>query len=135
MTALLIGCEPEISLGLTYTAVPPYDEVMVGSLSIGDLLYFRCPEALTALMEGIPVYIWKPGMEHRQLGQQFSPRLYAQCLRAERELRDWGAYFISEAPKPPLITGAQAHALRRAGKPPYSGRMTPLAWDILGGNT
>lgn len=134
MTALLIGREPEMPLGFLYTGASPYDAVLIGSLSIGDLFYFRCPEALTALMEGIPVYIWKPGLEHRRLGSQFSPKLYERCLHAERELRDWGAYFISEAPRPHLITGVQAYALRRAGKPPESGRMTPLARDILGGN-
>lgn len=133
MTALLIGREPEMPLGLTYTAAAPYDVVMIGSMSMGQLLHFGIPEALTALMEGLPVYIWLSGLEHRRLGGQLNPKLYAACLSAERELRDWGVEFISQAPKPPLITAAWAASMQKAGKCPNSERMTPLARDILGG--
>ena len=133
MTALLIGREPEMPLGLTYTAAAPYGAVMIGSMSMGQLLHFGVPEALTALIEGLPVYFWLPGLEHRRLGGQLNPKLYAACLAAERELRDWGAEFISNAPKPPLITAARAIILHNKGNCPNSERMTPLARDILGG--
>ena len=39
--ALLIGSEPTASLGYNYVQNAPYDAVVIGSLSIGQLLRFR----------------------------------------------------------------------------------------------
>ena len=38
MTALLIGKEPGVPLGFTYVREPPYDVVVIGSLTLGELL-------------------------------------------------------------------------------------------------
>ncbi len=131
--ALLLGREPERSFGFSYVTEPPYDVVVIGSLSIAQLLQFAFPEALRALMEGFPVYVWQPGLEHRRCGARYSPALYARCLALERELSQWGMVFLQSAPKPPLITSVQAQRLIETGTAPMSNRLTPLARDILGG--
>ncbi len=131
---LLIGNEPETPLGFSYVEVPPYDVVMIGSLRISELLRFDYPEALRALLEGIPVYLWLPGLEHRQLGPDYAPTLYAACLSAERMLSQWGMHLIQDVPKPLLITAKDAKNCRIRGQmPPTGARLTPLARDILGG--
>lgn len=130
--ALLIGQAPKAALGFDYSSEPPYDTVLIGSLSAHSLL-FPEKEILSALLEGIPVYVWKSGMEHRRCGGTFSPALYEKCICAEREWRSWGVTFLQAAPKPPLITGAKAAWLAKSGKHPADARLTPLARDILGG--
>ena len=40
MKALLIGREPDMDLGYSYVAQPPYDAVVIGSLTLGQLLQF-----------------------------------------------------------------------------------------------
>lgn len=132
--ARLIGHAPEEELGFEYSAEAPYDAVLIGSLSVHSLLYPE-NELLSALLEGIPVYVWRNGMEHRRLGGTFSPALYEKCISAEREWRSWGITFLQAAPKPPLITGAKAAKLKESGTHPAAARLTPLAWDILGGKS
>lgn len=130
--ALLIGQAPEEELGFEYSKEAPYDAVLLGSLSVHSLLSPE-DEILSALLEGIPVYVWRNGMEHRRLGGTFSPALYEKCISAEREWRSWGVTFLHAAPKPPLITGVKAAKLKESGKYPAAARLTPLARDILGG--
>ena len=60
--ALLIGKEPGLELGYQYVAEPPYDVVVIGSLSLGGLLRFREERVLTALAEGKSVYLYTPGL-------------------------------------------------------------------------
>lgn len=132
--ALLIGDMPEISLGFSYVGAMPYDAVVIGSLRVSQLLQFDFPEALRALLLGIPVYVWLPGLEHRQLGPTYCPALYGKCLSMERELSEWGMTLLRNAPKPPLITALQAQCCLAKGTiPPSDARFTPLARDILGG--
>lgn len=133
--ALLLGDAPELPLGFSYVHAPPYDAVVIGSASAAALLGCSFPEALGALLAGCPVYIWQPGLEHRRLGVEASPALYARCLAAERELAQWGAIVLRAAPKAPLITAAQASRMKKSGILPHTARMTPLARDILGGDT
>ena len=134
MDALLIGDPPENSLGFSYVEAAPYEAVVIGSLRVSRLLQFDYPEALRALLEGIPVYLWLPGLEHRQLGPENAPELYAACLSMERMLSQWGMHLISDRPKPPLITAKIAKNCRDRGTfPPAEARFTPLARDILGG--
>ena len=40
MKALLIGREPERDLGYSYVTQPPYDAVVIGSLTFSQLLQF-----------------------------------------------------------------------------------------------
>ena len=49
MTALLIGREPPAALGYTYVKEPPYDAVVIGSLTLGQLVRFRDERVLEAL--------------------------------------------------------------------------------------
>lgn len=134
MDTLLIGNAPEISLGFSYVEAAPYETVVIGSLRVSQLLRFDYPEALQALLEGIPVYLWLPGLEHRQHGSGNAPELYAACLSVERTLSQWGMHLISGVPDSPLITAKIAKACRERGTvPPTGARLTPLAQDILGG--
>lgn len=132
--ALLIGEKPSIPLGFFYVETPPYEAVVIGTLRISQLLQFDYPDALRALLEGIPVYLWLPGLEHRQLGPDYAPELYAACLSMERMLSQWGIRPIQDVPKPLFITARDAKSCRNRGViPPLDARLTPLARDILGG--
>ena len=55
--ALLIGSEPACALGFSYAKEPPYDAVVIGSLSLGELLHFHDEKVLSALAEGKTVYL------------------------------------------------------------------------------
>ena len=52
LRAFLIGNEPGVPLGYTYVEAPPYDGVVIGSLTLGQLLHFSQEPVLTALAEG-----------------------------------------------------------------------------------
>ena len=60
--ALLIGKEPAAELGYSYVTEPPYDAVVIGSLTLSQLLRFREERVLSALAEGKPVVMdfWAP---------------------------------------------------------------------------
>ena len=132
--ALLIGERPEIPLGFSYVETPPYEAVVIGSLRVSRILQFDYPDALRALLEGIPVYLWLAGLEHRQLGPDAAPELYAACLSMERTLSQWGIHLLQGVPDSPLITARIAKNCRKRGRfPPKEARFTPLARDILGG--
>ncbi len=133
--ALLLGEAPPIPLGFSYVTQMPYDAVVLGSARMSQLLRLDFPELLEALLRGVPVYGWLLGLEHRQLGAEYCPALYAKCLAQERELAEWGVIFLRDRPKPPLITALQAQRLLSEGRtPPSTARITPLARDILGGS-
>ena len=126
--ALLIGSAPGVELGYEYVAAPPYDTVVMGSLSIGQLLRFREERVLTALAEGKSVYLYTPGLpevKNRALG--------AALASAQRELKSWGVIF-TDGGRRRLITAEEARALKRSGRIPGPGAvLTPLAKEILGG--
>lgn len=50
--ALLIGKEPAAELGYSYVTEPPYDAVVIGSLTLSQLLRFREERVLSALGGG-----------------------------------------------------------------------------------
>ena len=50
MGSLLIGRKPPVDLGHTYVDTPPYEAVVIGSLELGELLYFQNPQVLQADM-------------------------------------------------------------------------------------
>ena len=130
MTALLVGQEPEADLGMTYVDKAPYDGVVIGSLTLGQLLRFREERVLTALAEGKPVYLYTPGLpqvQNRALG--------ASLASAQREMKNWGVLFTDGGRKK-LITAEEAREYRRRGQRPGPGAvLTPLAKDILEGST
>ena len=57
MNALLIGSEPPLELGYTYVTAPPYDGVVIGSLTLGQALCFSNEQVLEALAEGKSVVL------------------------------------------------------------------------------
>ena len=129
MTALLIGREPGVSLGYSYTAAPPYDGVVIGSLTLGQLLHFRDEQVLQALAEGKQVLLYEPGLPVSQSNRALGAALAAR----RRELKSWGVVFTDGGQKK-LITAGEARILRETGRKPGPGSvLTPLAREILEG--
>ena len=129
MTALLIGKEPGVPLGFTYVREPPYDAVVIGSLTLGELLRFREERVLAALAEGKSVYLYTPGLPESPKNRALSGSLSA----AQRELKNWGVLFTDGGRKR-LITAEEAKQLRASGQSPGPGAvLTPLAKEILEG--
>ena len=127
MRALLIGDAPG-PLEYEYVTVPPYEIIVIGSLSIGELLRFREERVLAALGEGKAVYLYTPGLpqvKNRALG--------AALASARRELKSWGVIF-TDGGRRTLVTAEEARVLRRTGRTPGPGAvLTPLAKEILEG--
>ena len=127
MRALLIGAEPGAPLGFSYVAGPPYEAVVIGALPLSRLLRFAEEDALAALAEGMPVYLYTPG-----LPQVKNRALAASLASAQRELKNWGVIFTDGGRR--LITAGEAKVLRRQGRAPEPGPvLTPLAREILEG--
>lgn len=129
--ALLIGNEPTVELGYRYVTAPPYDLVVIGSLTLGQLLSFRDEQVLTALAQGMPVYLFTPGLPQSPKNRALSGSL----ATAQRELKNWGILFTDGGRKR-LITAQEAKQLRLTGSAPGPGAvLTPLAKEILEGTT
>lgn len=127
--ALLIGQEPPIALGYEYVTQPPYDAVVIGSLTLSQLLRFSEEAALLALSEGKSVYLYTPGLP--EAGKNRA--LAASLASSQRELKNWGVIFTDGGRKR-LITAEEARALRLSGtRPGKDAVMTPLAREILEG--
>ena len=127
--ALLLGKEPGLELGFQYVQEEPYDTVVIGSLSLSQLLRFREETVLEALAEGKPVYLYTPGLPEAPKNRALSGSLTA----AQRELKNWGILFTDGCRKI-LITAEEARILRAAGRQPAPGAvLTPLAKEIMEG--
>ena len=127
--ALLIGREPAAELGFEYVTQPPYDAVVIGSLTLGRLLRFREERVLEALAEGKPVYLYTPGLPESPKNRMLSGSLAS----AQRELKNWGVLFTDGGRKK-LITAQEARMLHAAGRQPSPGAvLTPLAKEIMEG--
>lgn len=125
--ALLVGTAPP--LPFLFVSEMPYDAVVIGSLSIGQLLRFRQEAVLEALAQGKAVYLYTPGLPPIPKNRA----LAASCATAQRELKNWGIIF-TDGSRRHLITAEEAHALRRRGEKPDAGAvLTPLAKEILEG--
>ena len=129
MTALLIGMDPGCNLGYQYVTAPPYDAVVVGSMSLSQQLLFGDAVVLEALAEGKPVLVYTPGLQ----GAPGNRGLSATLASRRREMKNWGAVFTDGGQRK-LITAQQARQMRQNGTLPLPGAvMTPLAKDILEG--
>ena len=127
--ALLIGREPAAGLGYTYVTAPPYEAVVIGSLTLSQALRFSDDRALNALAEGKSVVLYTPGLPEAPKNRALS----AALASARRELKSWGILFTDGAQKK-LITAQEARNMRAAGRTPGPGAvMTPLAKEILEG--
>lgn len=128
MRALLIGREPTSDLGFQYVTEEPWDAVVIGSLTPGQLLRFRNEQVLQALAEGKSVYLYTPG-----LPQAKNRALAASLASAQRELKNWGVLFTDGGRKR-LVTAEEARLLKRSGQRPGPGAvLTPLAKEIMEG--
>lgn len=128
--ALLIGREPGESLGFQYVSEGSYDAVVIGSLTLGQLLRFREERVLSALAEGKTVLLYTPGLPQSPRGRSLAGSLAA----AQRELKNWGVVFTDGGRKK-LVTAEEARLLRSQGKQPASGAvLTPLAKEIMEGS-
>ena len=127
--ALLIGKTPEAELGYSYVVEAPYETVVIGSLTLGQLLYFREERVLAALAEGKSVVLYTPGLPEAPGNRSLAARLAS----ARRELKSLGVVF-ADGSRRHLVTAQEAKALRLAGKRPGPGAvLTPLAREILEG--
>lgn len=125
--ALLIGREPDAALGFSYVTEGPYDAVVLGSLTISQLLRFREERVLNALAEGKIVYLYVPGLPEIPKNRALASSLAA----AQRELKNWGVLFTDGGRKR-LVTAEEARQLRSQGKSPGPGAvLTPLAKEIM----
>lgn len=127
--ALLIGNMPAANLDCEYVSTAPYDVVVIGSLTLGQLLCFRDEQVLDALAKGIPVYLYTlglPAAQNRAMGSALAT--------AQRELKNWGVLFTDGGRKR-LITAEAARQMRQTGSRPGPGAvLTPLAKEILEGS-
>ena len=131
MRALLIGTAPAAELGFAYTSEPPFDAVVIGSLTLGQLLCFQNELVLDALAQGKQVYLSTPGMPQCPHNRAMA----ASIAAAQRELKNWGVLF-TDGGRRHLITAEEAKTMRSRGQRPPSGAvMTPLAREILEGIT
>lgn len=127
--ALLIGKEPGAVLGFQYVSEPPYDAVVMGSLTLSQLLRFREEPVLDALSEGKQVYLYTPGLPEAPKNRALAGSLAA----AQRELKNWGVLFTDGGRKK-LITAQEARILVASGQPLSPGAvLTPLAKEIMEG--
>ena len=127
--ALLLGRAPEEDLGYRYVQEPPYEAVVMGSLTPGQLLCFREERVLEALLGGTPVYLYTPGLPGKQ-GKNRA--LQARLTAAQRELKAWGVVFLDGPAHRRLVSAEEARRLKAQGRPPTPGAVrTPLAREIL----
>ena len=127
MKALLIGKPPCRDLGYEYVQGGDYDGVVIGSLSLSQLLHFSSEPVLQALAEGKSVVLYTPGLPVCSQNRALS----ASLTSAQRQLKSWGVVFTDGAQKR-LITAQEARQLRQQGNQPAPGAvLTPLAKEIL----
>lgn len=128
--ALLIGREPGAELGFQYVAEPPFEAVVIGSLTLSQLLRFRMEPVLEALAQGKQVLLYTPGLPESPRNRALAGSLTA----AQRELKNWGVLFTDGGRKR-LITAEEARAMRQRGQHPGKDAvLTPLAKEILEGS-
>ena len=126
--ALLIGDAPE-ELRFSYVDTPPFDAVVIGSLTLGQLLHFSDERVLSALAAGKPVYLYTPGLPQSPKNRS----LAASLATAQRELKNWGVVF-TDGSRRHLVTAEEARQMRQNGIRPAPGNLlTPLAKEILDG--
>ena len=129
MKALLIGQEPQAALGCEYVE-SGYDAVVIGSLTISQLLRFSDERVLEALAQGKSVLLYTPGLPEVPKNRALAATLTA----SQRELKNWGVIF-TDGGRRRLVTAEEARAMRLRGqKPGRDAVMTPLAKEILEGS-
>ena len=129
MKALLIGEKPAAALGYEY-AEQGYEAVVIGSLTLGQLLRFSDERALEALSQGKTVLLYTPGLPQAPKNRALAASLTA----SQRELKNWGVIF-TDGGRRRLVTAEEARAMRLRGeRPSRDAVMTPLAKEIMEGS-
>lgn len=124
--ALLLGNTPPCPLGYAYVT-EDYETIVIGSLTLGQLLHFDCDPVLEHLAACKPVVLYTPGLPEAGGNRA----LAASLAGAKRQLKNWGVTFTDGSRKA-LITAEEARLLRSQGRTPAPGaRLTPLAREIL----
>ena len=127
MRALLIGQKPDRDLGFTYETAPPFDGVVIGSLTLGQALVFANEQALSALAEGKQVVCYEPGFPQAPGSRALSTAL----ATSRRNMKNLGIVFTDGGQKR-LITAQLAREMKLSGVKPAPGSvLTPLAKEIL----
>ena len=127
MRALLIGQKPDRDLGFTYEGTPPFDAVVIGSLSLGQALIFANEQALSALAEGKKVVCYEPGFPQSPKNRALATAL----ATSRRNMKNMGIVFTDGGQKR-LITAQEAREMKLSGVKPAPGAvLTPLAKEIL----
>jgi len=130
--ALLLGETPDGLQKFNYVNKKPYDAVVIGVLPPGELLHMPSDPVCSALLEGIPVYLWQ-GQPYRR--SKSARLLRRELAAAEKRLLQYGVLPLGgETGR--LITAQEARAFRLRGEQPAVGsRLTPLARDVLEGKS
>ena len=103
--------------------------MVIGSLTLGQLLRLSDERILAALAQGMNVYLYTPGLPPCPKNRA----LAASLATAQRELKGWGVLF-TDGSRRHLVTAEEAKLLRSAGRSPAPGAvLTPLAKEILNG--
>ncbi len=126
--ALLLGTAPEGLQKYNYVNQKPFEAIVIGTLTPGELLQMPTDPVCTALLEELPVYLctqpWLRG--------KTAPELRRELQAAQQRLLRLGAKPLGDHKK--LISAQEARRMIRAGEqPPAGSRLTPLARDILEG--
>lgn len=108
----------------------PYEAVILGSLTAAELLRFPDEASAQALLEGKPVYYCPRGTGLPPSRQDGKPRPVVGPACGERRLRALGVQELAQ--KSALVTAEEARRLLHSGLP-VTGRLTPLARDVLEG--
>lgn len=128
--AYLIGDMPDYHK-FNYVNTEPYEAVVMGVLSPGQLLHMPDDIVCEALLQGKPVWLW-PHQRHHEAAH--GKMLCRELLAAEQHLKQLGVKLLGQEKR--LITAETARSMRRRGEMPCAeSRMTPLAKDILEGKS
>ncbi len=131
--AFCIGTPPE-DLPFTPISQPPYDAVVLASLTPAQLLQMPNDPVCHALLEGKPVYLLPEGLEHRKYAATGAKHLYSLLLAKERQLYTMGVQKLPTGGTGRLLTAQDARRRKEQGLPlPPGVRLTPLAKDIWEG--
>ena len=127
MRALLLGDKPPCDLGYSYENTPPYDAIVIGSLTIGQALCFRNETVLQFLAEGKSVVCYAPGFPQAPKNRA----LAAALASSRRNMKNLGIVFTDGGARQ-LITAGLAREMKLSGRTPAPGAvLTPLAKEIL----
>ena len=130
---LCIG-EAVTAEGWQLVSAPPWDGVLLASLSAAALLRQPDDAVCTALLTGKPVFLRESGLEYRRYDKRTSPALWAALSAKERSLRQMGVQPWAPSSEKALLTAEDIRRLQSQGLPlPRGARLTPLARDLWEG--